>query len=83
MLFGTGILTDQVFCTADIAKCQRGDVLFRKLDPVVRLRKLPFRVALQIGRLRPGETSVGGVKIGATVGQTLLLEYLKQYFRLG
>ncbi len=25
----------------------------------------------------------GGVKIGATVGQTLLLEYLKQYFGLG
>jgi len=25
----------------------------------------------------------GGVKIGASVGQTLLLEYLKQYFGLG
>ena len=40
-----------MFCAANITKRQRGDVLFRKLDPVVRLRKLPLRVALQTEQL--------------------------------
>jgi hypothetical protein len=44
-------------------------------------KKLGPKVKEWISKVGPKVLS-GGVKIGATVGQTLLLEYLKQYYGL-